>query len=242
MRWALAALLSVAILAGCASAPSYPDPQPGSGQILVSLNGQARDGVKGPAREDEHGEYSITRTSVEKGRDFERVNYKAISDVVVILPEAAVPKPGPVAGVEVVVDDAGFSHSQLAMSPGAELTIRNDRDASLSIFAFSDADFFELTIKPGASASTRVAASGTYEIACDEDESLACTLFVTAGAHWTGTSDEGAFFDALPPGEYTVEVYAPRLPSSTHRLTVAGGKRQTIVVDLTVNDLPKAKR
>ncbi|MBK8206990.1 MAG: hypothetical protein IPK87_09405 [Planctomycetes bacterium] len=242
MRWALTALLSMATLAGCASAPSYPDPQPGSGQILVNLNGQAREGVKGPAREDEHGEYSITRTSVEKGRDFERVNYKAITDVVVILPEASMAKRGPASGVELVVDEAGFSRSQLVMSPGTELTIRNARDASLSIFGFSDADFFELTIKPGASASTRVAAAGTYEIACDEDESLACTLFVTGGAYWTGRSDEGAFFDALPPGEYTVEVYAPRLPSSTHKLTVAGGKRQTVTVDLTVNDLPKAKR
>ncbi|MCC7509130.1 MAG: hypothetical protein IT464_07120 [Planctomycetes bacterium] len=242
MRWALTTLLFMAALAGCASAPSYPDPQPGSGQILVTLNGQAREGVKGPAREDEHGEYSITRTSVEKGRDFERVNYKAISDVVVIVPEAAMTTRGLASSVELVVDEAGFSRSQLVMSPGTELTVRNRRDTALTVLGFSGADFFELTVKPGASASTRVAAAGTYEIACDEDESLAGTLFVTGSMYWSGTSDEGAFFDALPPGEYTVEVYAPRLPSSTRRLTVSGGKRQTVAVDLTVNDLPKARR
>ncbi len=238
----LAIVAPVLLLCACAGAPSYPDPQPGSGQILVNLNGRARDGVKGPAREDEHGEYSITRTSVEQGRDFERVNYKAISDVVVILPEAAMPTRGPASGVELVADDTGFSRSQLVMSPGTDLTIRNRREATLTILGFSGADFFELAIKPGEAALTRVTAAGTYEISCDEDESLTATLFVTRGTYWTGTSDDGAFFDALPTGEYTVEVYAPRLPSWTRKVAVTAGKREVLNAGLTVNDLPKAKR
>ncbi|MCZ7606389.1 MAG: carboxypeptidase-like regulatory domain-containing protein [Planctomycetota bacterium] len=69
-----------------------------------------------------------------------------------------------------------------------------------------------------------------------------CTacFFAEAGPYcWIGSSDDDAFFDMLPPGEYEVHVHAPRLPAWSRKVKVTAGKRETLTAELTVNNLPK---
>lgn len=233
----------VALLLGCASAPSWPQPEPYSGQILVHLDGKARDGVGGPKTEETIGEYTITRESIEKGENFERVDYRAIDDVVVILSGTGTNSvQGPGTRARLSVGNMMFSRQQVAMLPHAELSVSNERGSTVTIFGASDEDFFELTVGARATAKVSVTKAGVYELTCDEDASLSCTLFVVEGVCWIGPSSDSAFFNVLKPGKYAVQIHAPRLPARTRELTVQGGKRETVTVDLSVNDLPKLKR
>lgn len=239
---------------GCSSTPSYPAPTAGSGQILVQLNGQAKDGVTGPKKREVRGEYSIERENVEQGRAFERVDYDELEDVVVVL-DGGVPilrdvPIGSASAPVLKVTEDGFDRLNIASGhqPNfhklfTSIQVKNERGSKLTIYGFNeDGDSFEVTVPANGEATAKVSDDGTYEVYCDEDEALHCTWHaVTKGEVWVGPSDEAAFFDNLPPGEYEVRVFPPRLPDWSRTVKVSAGKRETITAELTVNDLPKAK-
>lgn len=242
------AALCLVCLAGCGGMPSFPDPKPGQGQIVVELKGEPRAGVTGPARETVMDEYEVSSRSVEEGEAFERVDYDAIEDVVVILDAASSGRRSTAPNQATVeIDEAGFSHSQLLLAGVSELPtsllISNSRRIELNVFGFSDTDeYVEVTIEPGQTGRIEMPPPGRYELMCDEDEGLHCTLFVTATSYaWIGSSDEFPFFNGLAPGSYEVSVFAPRLPEIVKAVDVAAGKRTKVIAELTVNDLPKAE-
>ncbi|MBX3461215.1 MAG: hypothetical protein KF696_14820 [Planctomycetes bacterium] len=242
MRFAIT-IACIAVLAGCASAPSWPDPQPDSGQILVHLDGKARQGVRTANNREIVGEYDSAKENTERGANFERVNYGAIEDVVVILHGTRQTSArGPGVRPILAVGNMKFSRQQVAMLPGGTLTLRNDRSSAVTVFGASDDEFFELTVEPKTTGSVTVPRAGVYEVMCEEDESLSCTLYVTEGICWIGPSSESAFFIDVEPGKYTVSVYAPRLPARSFDVTVEAGTRHTATINLSVNDLPKMKR
>lgn len=243
----LPALLALGCLAGCAGMPSFPDPEPGQGQIVVDLKGEPREGVGGPARETVIDGYSVGSQSVEQGKRFERVDYDAIEDVVVIVGAASGRRSTAPSAAAVEITGDGFSRSQLLLAGNSSLpntlTVTNRRDDELTVFAFSDTDeYFEVTIKPGETGKVGRLAAGRYQMMSDEDEDLYCVLFVTeARLAWIGPSDDYPFFDGLAPGEYELRVYAPRLPEWSKLVNVTAGERTIVAARLTVNELPKVE-
>ncbi|MHC4408188.1 MAG: hypothetical protein ACYS0E_04485 [Planctomycetota bacterium] len=241
---------AVAVMAflwgGCASAPSYPEPQDGNGQILVKLEGEPKEGLLGLGRWGAPDDYDIKR---EEGGAFERVDYGHLPDVVVVAdPGRALPvdssAPAP-AAAELELDEDGFSRVQLLAAAGgrsghASLTLLNRRSSAVHLYGFNETDAsFEATVGANARTTVAVSETGRYDIFCDEDESLHCVLFVTDRPAWIGSSDSGAFFDELLPQEYMVTVFPPRLPKWSRKVTVTAGKRATLTARLTVNNLPK---
>lgn len=250
-NWVLAGVVAGLCLTGCGGMPSFPDPQPGRGQIVIELQGEPREGVTGPVKETEIEEYQIKRVSVEQGKAYERVDYDEIEDVIVIL-NADVPTlrdvPAPDSRPRVLtISDDGFDRSQIATSSVASgrkswsiITVVNERDQDLTLYGFSnDGASFEVLAPANGKATAKTLHSGTYEIYCDEDETLSCTWYATKGNVWIGPSDEYPFFDYLPSGEYEICVYAPRLPEWSKIVKVTAGQRTSITAKLTVNDLPE---
>lgn len=243
-----AALLLVLVLVGCGSTPNYPQPAGDNGQILVQLNGAPREGAPKAKTREVRGEYTTGRQSVEQGKAFERVDYDALEDVVVIVETGGavlrdLPNLAPSAG-EITVDDTGFNRAQyLARNGkgGASFTVHNQRKQAVHLYGFSESDdSFEVEVSAGALGTVKVAKAGRYDVYCEEDDSLHCVLFVSnTGLDWIGSSDEDAFFDMLPPGDYEVHVHAPRLPVWSRTVKVTAGKRETLTAELTVNNLPK---
>ena len=238
-----------ALLVGaCSSTPSYPLPQADSGQLLVQLKGQPRQGVTGPKQESVQEEYGIGRESVEQGKAFERVDYDEIEDVVVIANAGQVLLPDVPASTQVAteleVTDEGFNRSQflgLMKRGGAAFTLKNSRDSKIHIYGFNAADdYFEAEASAGSLATFNVSAPGRYDVYCEEDDAFHAVLFVAEGPDaWIGGSDSDSFFNHLAPGRYEVSVYPPRLPVWMRAVTVTAGKREVLTAELTVNDLPE---
>lgn len=221
----------------------------------MDLKGEPREGVGGPKRESVTDGYSIRSESVEKGEAFERVDYEAIEDIVVLL-DARTPGDSPTTDPDVArleVDEDGPDRSQMLMQgdlsggfyslPPSRLEIVNHRDESLTIVGFSDTgEFFEATIGADDTGEVGALVAGRYEVTCDEIEDFLVILHVTEDLHgWIGSSDEYPFFDHLPPGEYTLSIQPPRLPEVTRSVTVTAGERKIVTAKLSVNDLPKAE-
>lgn len=239
-------LIPVAVLlASCQSAPDFPAPKSDSGQILVRLNGAERDGVTGPKSEVVQADYGSERVSVEEGKAFQRVDYNEIQDVVVVIESDQPLGKSTRTNRETLTVGRDFSNAQLVLTANAPvLEIVNERDSSVTLYsANADGEGFDVTIGAGETATVRDITTGRFEIFCDEDEDLYCVLIVPDVPHarvQRVTSDEPAFFDGLPSGEYRVHVYAPRLPVEEKTVRVTHGKRATVDVALTVNDLPEA--
>jgi hypothetical protein len=235
--------------AGCAGAPSYPEPQGAHGQILVRLEGEPKRGLGSRRRDRNVDDYDGSPASAEEGRAFERVDYRHLPDVVVVAdPGRALPKDraGSAADATVELDADGFDRVQLLAAPGAgngpaSFTVRNRRGGAVVIYGFNENDdSFEATVPANGSSTVQVSAPGRYDVSCDEDDALHLVLFVTDRPAWIGPSDADAFFGGLPPQEYTVTVYPPRLPTWSRKVTVTPGKRTNLLARLTVNTLPRA--
>jgi len=246
-------LLAMATLASCASAPSLPDPQPGKGQIVVKLKATPKEGVTGPKKERVQDDYATSHDSVEGGKQFQRVKYDAIADTVVLCSGGTGPR-----SASLVAGKDSLDHSQLALSLGTgtepgTVSITNERASALTFVAVPREDdvvgvksgggesarIVDLTVAPGATAKLSLAVAAIYDVTCDEDEKLACVVYVTNGGAWIGTTKEWAFFDGLAPGEYDLIVYGPRLPVVRATAKVSAGQRSETQAELTVNRLHK---
>jgi hypothetical protein len=238
-RWTVAALVA---LAGCAG--DGPVPAADSAQIVVAVETRPKDGVKGPATGG-GDPYSGSGGSREKGKRYQRVNYRGMKDIAVILSGAALKDGGPAPReASLVLEDAGADHRLILLAPGgAKIRIENRRSGGANVFCGGDTDDgFDASLKPGGSATVTLTKPGTYEMVCDEDETLKAT-FVVAPTSWALLVESGddAFFDRVPPGEVEVRVIAPRLPIWTRRVTAAAGKRETLEADVSVNAMKTAK-
>lgn len=249
----LAALATMSLLAlsSCASGPSFPDPQPGKGQIMVSLKATPKAGVTGPRKDRVVDDYATSQQSVERGRQFERVKYDAVPDVVVLCSGGTGPR-----SAALVAGKDGLDHDQLALSlAGAEtpakVSIANRRDTALTFVAVprdtevlgagppGSAMIADITVAPGQTATLNLVAAAIYDLSCDEDENLSCVVYVTNAGAWIGSTRDKAFFDGLAPGEYDLVVYGPRLPVVRKTARVAAGARTQADAELTVNGLKR---
>lgn len=236
------------LLAACGTAQKLPEPAPGTGQVVVRFEGAPREGVRGPVREDKVGEYEITSESVEKGRDFERVNYGAIEDVVVLCSSGGGP------GRQILpIGPFGPERRQLALSLSGEqpsvLQLNNRREQPQTIWAVPRNDFegissqgapvLDVAVPAKAGAELKFSKPGIYDLYCDEDDYFECTVYVVVGGSWTGPSNEPAVFNNLNPGAYDLFVIPPRLPVQKLSAKVAPDQRTEVKAKLTVNALPR---
>ncbi|MHC4840296.1 MAG: hypothetical protein ACYTDT_04945 [Planctomycetota bacterium] len=239
--------LSLLLTVGCESTPDYPLPRTDEGQVLVKLVGVPKKGTSDPRREIVD-DYTGQELSVEQGKRFQRVDYNEMEDVVVVLEHGnervRTGKQTPV----YEIDEDGFDASLKAISLGGKgsvVSFMNDSDQKLTIFGINDnGDSFELTVASGESGnlSRSKLKPGVYSVSVDELDIPEVTLIATDGYSWNGNSEDMAFFADLVDGSYMLRVIAPRLPEVSQGIIVINGQRENVTVNLTVNDLPKAKR
>ncbi|NUN48160.1 MAG: hypothetical protein HUU15_04935 [Candidatus Brocadiae bacterium] len=229
------------IAAGCGG-PDLAPPAADSAQIVVALSASARDGV---ARPRSGGMDNYGGGSEAKGRQFSRVNYDDLADIVVYLEGDGLGDAGPAPrSLRLEISEDGADHRQLLLAPSGltSLTIANRASGPRSVFAMGNQDGFDVTLAPGEESRVTLKVPGTYELACDEDAGLAVTIIV-APTTWAqiGEAGDDVAFDRVPPGPVEIVVVAPRLPRWSRRVTAAAGRRESVTAEVGVNSMTRAK-
>ena len=112
------------------------------------------------------------------------------------------------------------------------------------LYSVSDGNEFELPpIAPAASASYIPKSEGQIEILADPAKPPIAQMYV-APSPWVAHARSGQTvkFNGLPPGEYEIVAWHPRLPGSTSKTTLQAGHVTNATVTIGVNALSDSTR
>jgi hypothetical protein len=242
MRRSLARALTALLALGC---QTLPPPTSDRGQLLVELEALPREGIDRwrPGS-------SYDAPGAQLGPAYERVDYRSLPDMIVVLAGASLDDGGPVPRetslkIEGRSGGLAFDHRQILLGPRGltRLWIENATDRPLSLYTTADHDEgFDLEIAPEARAEVTLTTPGHYQLRCAEAESLEAEVVVSETTYArTGRSGESIFFDHIPPGDCVLTVLAPRLPPLQQSVAVRAGERVTISAQISVNTLPRVR-
>lgn len=241
-RAAVAAVLLAA--AGCGG-PSHPPPAADRAQVVVELEARAKEGVRGP-KGDSGDSYSSAGRDPERARNYARVDYGDLPDIAVMLAGPGLPDGGPAPkAARLRIGPDGADHRLLLLGPrnSTVLTLENATGAALTLGCWgAGSDGFVATVPAGREAQATLSAPGSYELTCDERDDVRVTVIV-APTSWAalGRSNDSVVFDGLPPGDYELVVQAPRLPEVRRKVSAPAGKRTSVTVRPSVNEMESVK-
>lgn len=136
--------------------------------------------------------------------------------------------------------DLAFVPSLEIFHPGDEVVFRNSDATRHHVYSFSPAARFEFVLAPrDSSPPLRLERAGVVAVGCNIHDSMIAWLYVT-DAPWTARTgaDGRASFDALPPGDYEVRAWQPRLRPGrgepTRNAAVAAGATASVSLALTL--------
>ena len=133
-----------------------------------------------------------------------------------------------------------FVPSLEVFHPGDEVVFRNSDATRHHVYSFSPAAKFEFVLAPrDSSPPLRLERTGVVAVGCNIHDSMIAWLYVT-DAPWTARTgaDGRARFDGLPPGDYEVRAWQPRLRPGrgepTRNATVAADASASVSFALTL--------
>jgi plastocyanin len=133
-----------------------------------------------------------------------------------------------------------FVPSLEVVRPGDEVVFRNSDGTRHHVYSFSPAAKFEFVLAPrDSSPPLRLERTGVVAVGCNIHDSMIAWLYVT-DAPWTARTgaDGRARFDGLPPGDYEVRAWQPRLRPGrgepTRNATVAADASASVSFALTM--------
>lgn len=97
--------------------------------------------------------------------------------------------------------------------PGDEVVFRNSDSTRHHVYSFAPAARFEFVLAPRESSPPlRLDRSGAIAVGCNIHDGMIAWLYVSDAPWIARTGKDGnAGFDALPPGQYEVRAWQPRL-------------------------------
>jgi hypothetical protein len=231
---ALLAILVSSALIGC-SATGEVDPSPGLANVRVQVIGKPRDGAKQPIAR--VAVYDAAPQAMPVSGTYERVDYTNLDNVIVWLePVNAPAKVTPSRKREVDIDPNRPRDDIAPASIGQHIVFRNNSSQPVNLYSVSEGNEFDLmSIAPGATGEFVAKSEGLIEILADPARPLIAQVYV-APSPWVtsaGSRRTGAFFD-VPPGEYEIIAWHPRLPTSTQRVTLRANETSDATITVGV--------
>lgn len=233
-------LMSLA-LAGCQGVT----PAPGTANLVVEVRAEPKRGAL--AFLDSGGGLYDTRaaTGGEPDRDYELVPYSQLDQIVVWIepltdvPLAERPVLTTVSLRPVTDKPAGWRPPLWVASTSTPVGFTNDSDAALEVYSVSDGNVFELgSLAPGQTVQRRLASAGGVELIDARSlEVLAEVRVVEAYDAAQTYAGRPVRFLNLPPGEYRVRVWHPRLPGAQRRVDLAANRSAEVWLKIGVNSL-----
>lgn len=231
---------------GCAST-SQPSSN-SNATARIHVIGKPKPGVKQPvARVAVYD--AAPAQSTTGGGTYERIDYNNLADVMVWLQpvrldpitegqRAITPPP-----TDIVIDALRESDHVHPGTIGQTIVFRNKTDRPLNLYSVSDGNEFELPpIAPGASASFVPKNEGQIDVLFDPAKPLVASIYA-APSPWVAhtRSNKTVTFRDLPPGEYKLVTWHPRLPGSTKPITLRGGEVTTETATVGVSALSDSR-
>ena len=175
---------------------------------------------------------------------FERVDYSSLDNIVVWLEPkgGATTRPSAPAN-PLTIDVATRDATMRPTSVGQRLVFRNSGTAPRTIYSVSDGNEFDLgSIPPGGSGEYAVRSPGPIEVLTDSSSDPTAILYA-APTRWMtlARSGETVSFNDVPPGNYRLVSWHPRLPGSQQNVTLGPDQAASATIKVTVNGLPEVQ-
>lgn len=105
----------------------------------------------------------------------------------------------------------------LIVETGTAIEFPNHDTVRHHVYSFSDAMTFELSLYEGREHAPIVFTKpGIVDVGCNIHDAMEAHIVVVDTPYFAITDNDGrAFIDALPPGQYAINVYTPRLPQKS---------------------------
>jgi len=228
------------VAAGCQSSSSSP-PASGMSSLRVRVVAEPKAGYSAPA--DRVQVYDAPTKRTNATGDFETVDYSGLKEIVVWLEPmsgSAAKSPSTAAAIEV---DARKPAAGLttAVAVGQQLMVHNNGAAAGNLYSVSDGNDFNLgSIAPGATATFTARSEGLIEILNARLKDPVALVYA-APSPWVSLAKSGGTveFNNVPPGQYRIVSWHPRLPGSQTMVTLAANQAGSATIKVGVNTLPK---
>jgi hypothetical protein len=234
-RMAIAIAGLVLLLSGCQSAPR---PAAGLAALQVRVVAEPKAGAAPAAQ----GVKVYDAPSKKAYGAFEPVDYANLDQIVVWVERR--PPDTTLQGLpSITVPLApGKSAPNLRVACVTQtISFRNDAARAMNLYSVSDGNNFDLgSLAPGGVAAYKVRGPGLIEVLTDSIEQPIATIYA-APSRWVALAHAGETIDFqnLPPGEYRVVSWHPRLPGSQTTATLRANEVGTASIKVGVNSLPK---
>jgi plastocyanin len=137
----------------------------------------------------------------------------------------------PAAATPAVMDQIAkaFVPSVLVVRTGTPVIFPNSDTVAHQVYSFSATKRFELGLYRGHPHPPIVLdQAGLVVLGCNIHDNMVGYIYVTASPYFGKSDERGVWqMDSLPPGEYDVTIWSPRLPRDT-----AGAKRHVVLSDV----------
>ena len=236
MRRSAVAIAGVVLLmAGC---QSVPQPAAGLAAVQVRVVAEPKAGAAPAAQ----GVKVYDAPSKKTYGAFERVDYANLDRIVVWVERKAPDVTSQGRPSLTVPLDPGKSAADLrAASVTQTISFRNEGPRAMNLYSVSDGNDFDLgPVAPGGFARYTVRSPGLIEVLTDSLEQPVATIYA-APSRWVAVARAGETIDFqnLPPGEYRIVSWHPRLPGSQTTATLRANEVGTASIKVGVNSLPK---
>jgi hypothetical protein len=230
-------VLISALLAGC---QSMPTPAPGLAAIRIHVVAEAKAGYTSPADRaalyDSPGDHDLGSGA------FQRVDYSGLDEIVVWVEPVTAQAKSDIApaSIDVAAKKSALAVTR-AVSVGQQLIVRNIASQAANFYSVSDGNEFDLgSIPAGGQKSYAIRSTGLIEILNDSSKDPVAEVYA-APSRWVSLARSGSSVDFtnLPPGQYKLASWHPRLPGYETILTLSPDQIAAATIKVGVNALPK---
>lgn len=223
-------------LVGCQTGPT---PSIGLSGLRITVIAEPKVGVKDPG-----GRVGVYDSpAVKEHGQFERVDYSALNDIVVWAEPAFPMLPQPMLPPLTIEVNPKKSVENLtgAGSIGQRLIVHNTGSTAGNFYSVSDGNEFDLgAISPNGKAEYTIKSGGLIEILSASAKDPVAQVYA-ATSRWVALTHSEATVDFtdLPPGQYKIYSWHPRLPGTESNVTLSPNQVAKMSIKVGVNALPK---
>lgn len=235
-RLGLPLVLLLFLAAGCQSeAPSAA----GLASLRVRVVAVPKDGVPTPS-----GQVQVYDAAARNQHGaYERVDYRSLDNIVVWVEPVLRSdfRQTHLAKTLNINASAGVDRPIVAAPVGQELILSNDAPRAMNFYSVSDGNNFDLgTLAPAKQGGYVIKSPGLIEILTDSLEQPVARVYAVSSPFVVEThSGAEVTFNNLPPGDYRIFSWHPRLPGTSDAVHLSANQTQTATITVGVNSLPK---